>query len=308
MTTMHPSKLKILGIDPGSGIIGFGVIQKTLRKPKMLDAGAVEIDGTVATMTTVPHSGEMIAFRSPPPDAALIAEDLDFDIAFDSDEIIVVNKPPGLVVHPGSGNASGTLVNGLIHRFPELAALGEEYRWGLVHRLDRDTSGLLLVARTATMHGYLQAELKARSIGRTYFAVVVGSLEAATGTIDAPIGRDPLRPTKMALVQDGRPAVTHYTRLAEWQESTLAEVRLETGRTHQIRVHLSAIDHAVVGDLMYGRGISIAGDPGRVWLHAAKLRFALPDGEQREVVADLPADLRQSLVELGQPISGEVTI
>ena len=213
---------------------------------RMLDEGAVTIAGQPATMATVPHTGQVIEYHDAVVEYRLIAEPVQFDLAFESPDVYVINKPSGLVVHPGASNTSGTLVNGLIHRFPELEDLGEEHRWGLVHRLDRETSGLLLVARSAEIHDYLQAELKARRIGRTYLALVSGHLQAATGTIDAPIARDPFRVTRMALVQDGRPARTHYRRLAQWEDCSHVEVQLETGRTHQIRVHFSSIGHGLV--------------------------------------------------------------
>lgn len=275
---------------------------------QMLEQGAVTVAGLPATMSTVPRQGDILEYELPEEEAPLLPEPIGFEVAYESKDVIVVNKPPGLIVHPGAGNAGGTLANGLIHRFPELEQLGVEYRWGLVHRLDRDTSGLLLVARSAAVHSFLQAELKARRIGRTYLAMVSGRLQAATGTIDAPIGRDPFRATRMALVQDGRPARTHYRRLAEWEECTLVEVQLETGRTHQIRVHFYSIGHGVVGDSSYGRGVPMSADPGRVWLHACKLHFGLPGGEEHEISADLPADLALSLVELGEPETGRASL
>jgi 23S rRNA pseudouridine1911/1915/1917 synthase len=229
-------------------------------------------------------------------------------VALELADVIVVDKPAGIVVHPGAGNVTGTLVAGLLHRFPELALLGEQHRWGLVHRLDKDTSGLLLVARSPEMHEYLQAELQNRRVERTYVALVAGQLEAATGTVDAPIGRDPLQPTRMAIGRSGRPARTHYRRMAAWTEVTLVEVTLETGRTHQIRVHLASIGHGIVGDRVYGRGPDAPGDPGRVWLHATQLRFPLPTGETRKVTAEIPADLRQSLHELGKPALGSIEL
>jgi 23S rRNA pseudouridine1911/1915/1917 synthase len=268
---------------------------------RMIDAGEVWVGDTVATKSTLPRVGDTIEYVLPMPATALEPEPVSFDVVFDRGEVLVVNKPAGLVVHPGAGNQKGTLAHGLAYRYPEIAALGEEYRWGLVHRLDRDTSGLLLVARTADMHGFLQDQLKLRRIGRTYLALVSGHLGAATGTIEAPIGRDPLRPTRMAIVRDGRPARTHYRRSAEWESCSLVEIELETGRTHQIRVHFESIGHGVVGDPTYGRTLAEAGDPGRVWLHARRLRFALPDGQEHEVEVDLPADLAASLAELGEP-------
>ncbi len=278
------------------------------RSRQLLEDGLVTVAGGAATTRTVPRAGQDIEYEIVEEEAQLVAEPIEFEIAYESADIYVVNKPAGLVVHPGAGNSGGTLANGLIHRFPELERLGAENRWGLVHRLDRETSGLLLVARSAETHGFLQAELKARRIARTYLALVTGRLEAATGTIDAPIGRDPFRATRMALVQDGRAARTHYRRLAEWEECTYAEISLETGRTHQIRVHFSSIGHALVGDSMYGRGAAVSGDPGRVWLHATRLRFPLPGGGEHEVSADLPTDLVESLSVLGEPETGSVSI
>jgi 23S rRNA pseudouridine1911/1915/1917 synthase len=170
--------------------------------------------------------------------------------------------------------------------------------------LDRDTSGVLLVARTVASHEFLQAELKARRVGRSYVALVNGRLDAATGTIDAPMGRDRARPTRMAVVSDGRPARTHFRRLAEWADSSLIALELETGRTHQIRVHLASIGHPVVGDLTYGGGGSVLGDAGRVWLHASQIRFPTIDGGRHEVGAVLAEDLRRSLAVMGEPNNG----
>ena len=187
----------------------------------------------------------------------------------------------------------------MAHRFPELAELGSEHRWGVVHRLDRDTSGLLLVARTVGMHAYLQKQLERRAVGRTYRALVAGRLSAATGTIEAPVGRDPFRATRMAVTRDGRPARTHYRRMEQWEEVTLVEVQLETGRTHQIRVHFASIGHPVVGDTPYAAVPAAAGHPGRIFLHALRLRFSLPDGSEHEAESPLPDDLVAALVALG---------
>ncbi|MDJ0954374.1 MAG: RluA family pseudouridine synthase [Acidimicrobiia bacterium] len=265
---------------------------------QLVEGGEVTVGGTVAGKTTIPRAGDQIDYPVPAGEEALVPEPVAFRIALETDDVIVVDKPAGVVVHPGAGNQQGTLAHGLAYRFPELAALGDEHRWGLVHRLDRDTSGLLLVARNAAMHRYLQEQLQLRSIGRTYLALVAGHLGAATGTIEAPIGRDPLRPTRMAIVRDGRPARTHYTRLESWDECTLVEVELETGRTHQIRVHFSSIGNGLVGDHTYGDVSIEPANPGRVWLHATRLRFTLPDGARHEIESPLPDDLQQSLARL----------
>ncbi len=265
---------------------------------QLLEEGGVTIGGMVATKSTVPRLGDVIEYTVPQSDEGLVPEPVEFDIALRTEEVLVVDKPAGIVVHPGAGNQKGTLAHGLAHRFPELEALGAEYRWGLVHRLDRDTSGLLLVARTAAMHEYLQDQLQQRKVGRTYLALVSGHLGSATGTIEAPIGRDPLRPTRMAIVRDGRPSRTHYTRLESFEECTFVEIELETGRTHQIRVHFDSIGHGLVGDQTYGDTSIDIGNPGRVWLHAARLRFGLPDGTSLEASSALPDDLAESLARL----------
>ena len=266
-----------------------------------IDAGEVRLGGSPATKSTIPRTGDEIDYPVPQLEEPFQPEPVGFGVALELDNILVIDKPAGLVVHPGSGNQRGTLVHGLAHRYPELAELGEPHRWGLVHRLDRDTSGLLLVARDVPTHAYLQEQLKQRLIGRTYRALVSGQLQAATGTIEAPIGRDPLRPTRMAIVGDGRPARSHYRRLNVWDECSLVEVTLDTGRTHQIRVHFASIDHGLIGDPVYGVvGVSAA-DPGRVWLHSSRLRFSQPDGTPHEVVSELPRDLKHSLDLLGEP-------
>ena len=270
---------------------------------RLIEDGEVVVDGQLASKTTTAHAGDIIEYPPPAPAEVFVPEPVPFAVALQLDEVLVIEKPAGVVVHPGAGNKRGTLAHGLAHRFPELAELGQDYRWGLVHRLDRDTSGLLLVARTAKMHEHLQRELEKRSVGRTYRALAAGRLAAATGTIEAPIGRDPIRPTRMAIVHEGRPARTHYRRLAEWDEVSLVEVSLETGRTHQIRVHFASIGHPLVGDATYADTPIVEGNPGRVWLHAIRLRFSLPDGEEHTVESPLPDDLQEALKMLGDPIA-----
>ncbi len=235
-------------------------------------------------------------------------EPVPFAVRFEDDRLAVVDKPPGVVVHPGAGQRTGTLAAGLLDRWPELEGVGEEGRWGIVHRLDRDTSGLLVVAKDAAALARLRRDLRARRVGRTYLALVAGAFPIATGTVDAPLGRDPRRPTRVAVRTDGRPARTHYRRLSEWRrpEVALVEVELETGRTHQIRVHLATIGHPVVGDSTYGKRLAPPVDPGRVWLHAARLALRHPgSGEPLEVEAPLPDDLALSLAALGEPAVGE---
>ena len=231
-------------------------------------------------------------------------QQIDFDVLYEDEHLVVINKPAGLVTHPGPGNADGTLVSGLLARWPEILGVGEHPRWGIVHRLDRETSGVLVVARRAAAHQALSAALRLREVTREYLTLVHGQFSAATGTIDAPIDR--VRAKRVVAI-GGRPSVTHYRRIAAWtrDDFTLLDVTLETGRTHQIRVHLESIQRFVVGDRVYGRPGSTGVDPGRVWLHARRLRFAHPTtGQPIDVRAPIPADLRASVDALGVPDLG----
>ncbi len=271
---------------------------------RIVDAGGAVLGGEPAVPSRRVAAGDELAVRMPEHEAGPVPAAIEFTEAYRDDHLLVVDKPPHLTVHPGPGTGDLTLVNGLIHRYPELAAM-EEQRWGLVHRLDKDTSGLLVVARQPEVHRQLQEELRRRRISRIYLALVRGVPEAPRGTIDAPMGRDTRHPTRMAVRPDGRPARTHYRRLAAWPDASLVEVTLETGRTHQIRVHLSSIGHPVIGDRMYaGRGRQTG--PGRQWLHAARLGFVHPvTGESVEVVSPIPPDLQEVLDTLGGPEAGE---
>lgn len=217
------------------------------------------------------------------------------------DDVIVVDKPAGLVVHPGAGQSTGTLAQALLGRFPDLAGTGDPDRPGIVHRLDKGTSGLLVVARSPAAYTSLVAQLAARSVDRRYLALAVGTVETDAGTIDAPVGRRSTDRTRMAVVAGGRPARTHYRvliRYTEPAEATLVECRLETGRTHQVRVHLGAIGHPVVGDSRYGGGrLTIPVD--RPFLHAAELAFDHPtSGARCRFESPLPPDLEAVLVPL----------
>lgn len=235
-----------------------------------------------------------------------IADDtgtVEFAVVYEDDQIIVVDKPAGLVVHPGAGHRTGTLVSGLLARFPDLAEVAAEDGWdparpGIVHRLDKDTSGLLVVARTLTAYRSLVAQLSGRTMGRTYRALALGSPSSTEGTIEAPIGRSSRDPTRMSVRRDGRPARTHYRVLARYSapvEACLLELRLETGRTHQIRVHLAAISHPVAGDRRYGGARRELG-LDRPFLHAERLALSHPvTGEWVEWASTLPAELVTAL-------------
>ncbi len=228
------------------------------------------------------------------------APEIAFDIVYEDDDLLIIDKPSGLVVHPAPGHANDTLVNALL-------AHGDGHAWGgiagvqrpgIVHRLDRDTSGLLMVARHDLAQASLMAQLKARRIKKTYLALVQGSVSAAVGRIEAPIGRDPKHRTRMAVVKDGRPSVTGYRVRERFMAWTLLELDLVTGRTHQIRVHLQAIGHPVAGDPIYGTGTSRRGPDGleRLFLHAWRLELTSPSGGQLiRATAPLPPALESVL-------------
>lgn len=226
----------------------------------------------------------------------LIPEDLPLDIVYEDDQVLVVNKPQGMVVHPSAGHPNGTLVNALLAHTP-LSEINGVFRPGIVHRIDKDTSGLLMVAKTNEAHESLSAQLKAKSNLREYLALVHGNFEENEGTIDAPIGRSKVDRMKQAIVPDGRPAVTHFEVLERFADYTLIKCRLETGRTHQIRVHLAYINRPVAGDPVYGPRKTLAGQ-GQ-FLHAAVLGFKHPTtGEQLRFEAPLPAIFERTLQEL----------
>ncbi len=266
----------------------------------LLDAGAVSVDGRQAPARERVRAGQEVKVAPVEPRPLLVPEPLPVVVVFEDDDLLVVDKPPGIVVHPGAGTREGTLAARLLARYPELEGVGEEGRWGIVHRLDRDTSGLLVVARTAAAHEALSAALRRREVHRRYLALVVGVPDAPTGTIDGPLGPDPARPTRRRVTPTGKPARTHYRQLSRWPGASLLEVTLETGRTHQIRVHLSAVGHPVVGDTVYGRPGAVSAP--RMFLHASRLELAHPrTGEPLVVESPLPEDLAAVLAGLGPP-------
>ena len=277
--------------------------------------GLVKLDGVSASIKQKVWGGEAIevAPQPHPDEQPHQPEDIALNIVFEDDSILVINKPAGLVVHPGSGNWDGTLLNALLHHAPQLAGVP---RAGIVHRLDKDTSGLLVVAKTLAAQTALVRQLQARTVRREYYALVYGEV-ARAGTVDAPMNRHPTQRTKMAVVEGGKPAVTHYS-IAErfpatssfaasggsGQGCTLLRCKLETGRTHQIRVHLASIRHPLVGDSTYLKGAQkcppgmraiLAAFP-RQALHAAQLGLEHPvTGEWMEWQAPLPEDMAQLL-------------
>lgn len=205
----------------------------------------------------------------------IIAEDIPLDIVYEDDDVMVINKPQGMVVHPAPGNYSGTLVNALMFMADRLSSINGVIRPGIVHRIDKDTSGLLMVAKNDKAHEWLAHQLKEKTTIREYYAIVNGTLSKDQGTIDAPLGRHPQDRKKMAIVQDGRNAVTHYVVLERFKFHTLVKLNLETGRTHQIRVHMASIGHPIVGDPVYGLKTEKVKHEGQA-LHAKKIGFVHP--------------------------------
>jgi 23S rRNA pseudouridine1911/1915/1917 synthase len=275
------------------------------RVAELVAAGAVRVDGVaVAVRAHRVAEGDVdevdvpdvTIAGTPTPDATVR-----FAVVHVDDDMIVVDKPAGVVVHPGAGNTHGTLVNGLLARFPDVAGAGDPARPGIVHRLDRGTSGLLVVARTPAAHAALVAQLRARTVRRVYLALACGRFDAPEGLIDAPVGRADADRTRMAVSAHGRQARTRYRvreAYTEPLEVTLVECRLETGRTHQIRVHLSAIGHPVAGDKRYG-GVRPTLSLPRPFLHAQRLAFDHPaTGAPVEYESPLPVELAAALAEL----------
>lgn len=257
---------------------------------RFIAGGLVTVDGKAATASHKVRGGETV--RAELPDEGLAAEEIPVPVVFEDEYLVVVGKPAGLVVHPGAGNPSGTLVNALLPR--GIAGGDDPSRPGIVHRLDRDTSGLMVVAKGEPAFSRLVEMMSAREVGRVYRAVVVGGGLPEMGTVDSPVGRDPENPTLMA-AGVGKPAVTHFEMLEEASGHAMLRVRLETGRTHQIRVHMAAIGHPVFADPLYGSPV-----PGnRLWLHAEMLSFEHPvTGEPLEFEAPVPGDLRESALAL----------
>ncbi|MEM9202784.1 MAG: RluA family pseudouridine synthase [Actinomycetota bacterium] len=267
----------------------------------LIDEGRVRVDAAVVrSASRRVDAGVVVTVAMPPPEDPSPKPDpsVAFTVVFEDDDVIVVDKPPGLVVHPGAGQPDATLVNGLADRYPEVLDVGERHRPGIVHRLDRGTSGLLVVARNDVAYVELVEQLSNHRPERVYLALAWGHLGTDHGTIDAPIGRSARHPTRMAVTEAGRTAVTHYAvegRFDEPVQASLVRCRLETGRTHQIRVHLRAIGHPVVGDREYDGGRPGL-DPGRPFLHATVLRFDHPrTGQPMEFEAPLPSDLADVL-------------
>ena len=267
---------------------------------RLLEEGRVTCGGRPLAKNYRLTGTETIEVTLPEPEPVDVApQDIPLDVVYEDGDVIVVNKPKGLVVHPAPGHPDGTLVNALLHHCGDsLSGVGGELRPGIVHRIDRDTSGLIIAAKNDFAHQGLAAQLADHTLSRTYECIVVGNLRSDSGTVDAPIGRHPADRKKMAVVPNGRRAVTHWEVIARYPGYTHVRCRLETGRTHQIRVHMAHIGHPILGDTVYGAKKPVPGLQGQC-LHAVALRFLHPrTGEMVEVTCPLPEEFQAQLRKL----------
>lgn len=267
---------------------------------RLIDDGFITLNGSSCKASDKVEQDDVIVVRVPPPmPTELIAENIPLTIVYEDGDVIVIDKPAGLVVHPAAGHDSGTLVNALLGHIPDLEGIGGEVRPGIVHRLDKDTSGLIVVAKNDRALQFLQDQFKARTIKKMYLALVEGIVEPREGIIDAPIGRSTTDRKKMTVTREGRSARTRYRvrQIYRQPDLSLVEAYPETGRTHQIRVHLAWLNHPLVGDAVYGRQRSSV-PLERHFLHAASLALTLPNGEARTFESKLPDDLQRVLDQL----------
>ena len=268
---------------------------------RLLEEGHVLLGGKKAKKNDRLNPGDEITVTMPEPEPVdIVATEMELDIMYEDEDVVVINKPKGLVVHPAAGHQSDTLVNGLLHAMGDsLSGINGELRPGIVHRIDKDTSGLLAVAKNDLAHVVLASQLKDHTMARTYECIVCGNLKEDSGTVDAPIGRHPTDRKKMCINErNGRNAVTHWEVVARYRGYTHVRCKLETGRTHQIRVHMASIGHPILGDTVYGRKKPELGQDSQV-LHAGILCFSHPrDGHPVVVMADLPEYFKDVLEKL----------
>ncbi len=264
---------------------------------RLIESGEVAVNGRAVSKSYKLAGGEDIAVTLPEPEPVeAVPQDIPLDVVYEDADVIVVNKPSGMVVHPAPGHPDGTLVNALLyHCAGTLSGVGGALRPGIVHRIDRDTSGLIIAAKNDAAHQYLSAQLADHTLARTYECIVVGSLREDRGTVDAPIARHPTDRKRMAVVAGGREAVTHWEVIARYPGYTHVRCRLETGRTHQIRVHMAYIGHPILGDTVYGAKKEVPGLTGQC-LHAVGLRFLHPrTHEVVELSCPLPEEFTRML-------------
>ena len=264
---------------------------------RLIESGEVAVNGRAVSKSYKLAGGEDIAVTLPEPEPVeAVPQDIPLDVVYEDADVIVVNKPSGMVVHPAPGHPDGTLVNALLyHCAGTLSGVGGALRPGIVHRIDRDTSGLIIAAKNDAAHQYLSAQLADHTLARTYECIVVGALREDRGTVNAPIARHPTDRKRMAVVADGREAVTHWEVIARYPGYTHVRCRLETGRTHQIRVHMAYIGHPILGDTVYGAKKEVPGLTGQC-LHAVGLRFLHPrTHEVMELSCPLPEEFTRML-------------
>ena len=278
-----------------------GLTRSRIRR--LIDGGNVLLNNSIPKPSQKLRPGDVVWVKIPEPEALdMVAEDIPLKVLYQDADLVVVDKPAGLSVHPGPGHPTGTLVNALLTLCPDLGSIGDVVRPGIVHRLDIDTSGIMVVAKTETAHHHLTKQLAARSMSKVYLALAVGHVLPTQGKIDAPIGRDRRNRKRMAVVEGGRESVTEYEVIKTLDHGSLLEVRLKTGRTHQIRAHFASIGHPLLGDKLYGKSSPLL---PRQFLHAHQLGFEHPKtGAWMELTAPIPADLSGALERLETEVVG----
>lgn len=292
-------------VENQSGRIDKAIVEKFTEFSRSqiqqwLKDGFVTVNGDVVKSNyKVKAADEIEIIRQEPAPLTVEAEDIPLEIVYEDDDVVVVNKPQGMVVHPSAGHASGTMVNALLFHIKNLSSINDVIRPGIVHRIDKDTSGLLMVAKNDEAHESLSQQLKDKTVIRRYVALVHGEIPHDKGTIDAPIGRSKINRQSQTVIDGGKPAVTHFTVLENFEDYTLIECQLETGRTHQIRVHMQYIKYPIAGDPLYGPRKTLPGQ-GQ-YLHAKTLGFVHPKtGEELYFEAELPENFQEILKTLNK--------
>lgn len=292
-------------VEDQSGRIDKAIVEKFTEFSRSqiqqwLKDGFVTVNGDVVKSNyKVKAADEIEIIRQEPAPLTVEAEDIPLEIVYEDDDVVVVNKPQGMVVHPSAGHASGTMVNALLFHIKNLSSINDVIRPGIVHRIDKDTSGLLMVAKNDEAHESLSQQLKDKTVIRRYVSLVHGEIPHDKGTIDAPIGRSKINRQSQTVIEGGKPAVTHFTVLENFEDYTLIECQLETGRTHQIRVHMQYIKYPIAGDPLYGPRKTLPGQ-GQ-YLHAKTLGFVHPKtGEELYFEAELPENFQEILKTLNK--------